>query len=170
MVFVPQNEDWSKPIEAVYGEKASRITRFATKKEGDVFDREQLQEVVNTLPEGYSLTMMTEELFYLCQKRKWCRDWVAQYEDYAQYEKYGIGAVICKDGEPIAGASSYCGYSKGIEIEIITREDYRRRGLAYICGAKLILECIAEEKLPTDAGTQQLSCTLVERQSVARLR
>ena len=36
--------------------------------------------------------------------------------------------------------------------------------------AKLILECIAEEKLPTDAGTQQLSCTLVERQSVARLR
>lgn len=163
MVFVPQNEEWAKQIEAVYGEKASRITRFATKKEGDVFDREQLQEVVNTLPEGYSLTMMTEELFYLCQKRKWCRDWVAQYEDYAQYEKYGIGAVICKGGEPIAGASSYCGYSKGIEIEIITREDYRRRGLAYICGAKLILECLKKGWYPSWDAKHRGSLALSEK-------
>ena len=43
--------------------------------------------------------------------------------------------AVLKDGELVAGASSYSTYDKGIEIEIDTREDHRRKGLAYACGA-----------------------------------
>ena len=39
----------------------------------------------------------------------------------------------------MAGASSYTVYDGGIEIEIDTRPDVRRLGLALACGARLIL-------------------------------
>ena len=38
-----------------------------------------------------------------------------------------LGVVILKDVEPVSGASSYSEYRGGIEIEIDTREDYRRK-------------------------------------------
>ncbi|MCI8713242.1 MAG: GNAT family N-acetyltransferase [Ruminococcus sp.] len=49
-----------------------------------------------------------------------------------------MGVVMEKDGEIVSGASSYSSYVRGIEIEIDTREDYRRRGLAYIWGRACI--------------------------------
>ncbi len=118
------------------------MTRYAFKKEPEVFDREFLQKAVDGLPKGYGLQMMDETLFRRCRETGWCRDWVAQYENYDLYQRYGLGAVIIKDGEPVSGASSYSGYRGGIEIEIDTREDHRRKGLAFVCGAKLILECL----------------------------
>ena len=57
--------------------------------------------------------------------------------------------VIVKEGVPVSGASSYSGYPGGIEIEIDTRADFRRKGLARICGAKLILECLERGLYPS---------------------
>ncbi len=86
-----------------------------------------------------------------------------QYEDYAAYRKYGLGVVIVKEGEPVSGASSYSSYMGGIEIEIDTREDYRRKGLAYICGAKLILECLKREWYPSWDAQNKWSVSLAEK-------
>ncbi len=55
------------------------------------------------LPKGYGLQMMDETLFRRCRETGWCRDWVAQYENYDLYQRYGLGAVIIKDGEPVSG-------------------------------------------------------------------
>ena len=49
----------------------------------------------------------------------------------------------------------------GIEIE--TREDYRRKGLAYICGAKLILECLKREWYPSWDAQNKWSVSLAEK-------
>ena len=53
------------------------------------------------------------------------------YEDFVVFKKLGLGVLAVKDAEILAGASSYSSYSKGIEIEVDTREDWRRQGLAY---------------------------------------
>ena len=79
------------------------------------------------------------------------------------FQKYGSGAVILKDGQPVSGASSYTGYLGGIEIEIDTREDHRRRGLAYICGAKLILECLEKGWYPSWDAQNPGSVALAEK-------
>ena len=68
-----------------------------------------------------------------------------------------------KDGEIVSGASSYSSYVRGIEIEIDTREDYRRRGLAYICGAKLVLECLGRGWYPSWDAQNQWSVALAEK-------
>ncbi len=60
----------------------------------------------------------------------------------------GLGVVIRKDGRLAAGASSYTAYRGGIEIEIDTKKEYRRKGLACACGARLILNVCPGAYIP----------------------
>ncbi|MCI8814829.1 MAG: GNAT family N-acetyltransferase [Lachnospiraceae bacterium] len=162
-ILVPQNGQWAELMEVCYREKAQKVTRYAIKKEPGIFDRANLQAAADSLPEGYVLKMIDEPLFNWSREMDWCRDWVAQYTDYAMYEKYGLGAVALKDGEPVAGASSYSGYLGGVEVEIVTREDHRRKGLAYACGAKLILECLKRGWYPSWDAKTKWSVALAEK-------
>lgn len=162
-LLIPQNDEWARLILECYGEKAKKLVRYAIKKERDVFDKEKLKAVVAGVPDGYALKMMDEALFLQCREIEWCRDWVLQYEDYEMYRKWGLGVVMEKDGEIVSGASSYSSYVGGIEIEIDTREDYRRRGLAYICGAKLILECLERGWYPSWDAQNKWSVALAEK-------
>ena len=162
MIFVPQDEQWAKMIQNCHGKNVRRVIRYATKKE-TVFDIDHLSRVVEGLPEKYTLQMMDEQLFMKCKEIEWCRDWVSQYFDYEMYKKYGMGAIILENNEPISGASSYSGYHGGIEIEIDTKEEYRRKGLAYISGAKLILECLKRGWYPSWDAQNRRSLSLAEK-------
>lgn len=163
IIMVPQNKAWARLIENCYGKKAKKVTRYAIKKERGIFDKGKLEEVVNGLPDSYTIQMMDEALFWRCREIAWCKDWVAQYDDYEMYQRFGLGVVILKDGEPVSGASSYSGYLDGIEIEIGTNEKYRRQGLAYICGAKLILECLKRNLYPSWDAQNKWSVGLAEK-------
>ena len=88
---------------------------------------------------------------------------MSQFSDYENYRNLGIGAVICKDNIIVSGASSYSRYQEGIEIEIDTKEEYRRKGLAYICGAKLILECLERNLYPSWDAHNKGSVALAEK-------
>ena len=109
------------------------------------------------------MKMIDESLFNYCRTTEWCKDLVAQYRDYKIYGQYGIGVMILKDGEPVSGASSYSGYRNGIEIEIDTKEEYRRKGLAYICGAELILKCLERGWYPSWDAHNRESLALAEK-------
>ncbi len=88
---------------------------------------------------------------------------MSQYQDYETYKALGLGVVVLKNGELVAGASSYSTYDRGSEIEIDTREDHRRKGLAYACGAKLILECQKRDLYPSWDAQNKWSVALAEK-------
>ena len=71
--------------------------------------------------------------------------------------------MVLWNGTPVAGAGSYCVYRGGIEIEIDTREDHRRRGLAAACGARLILECLDRGLYPSWDAHDLRSVALAEK-------
>ena len=125
--------------------------------------RENAQRENSQEENVYRIKQIDEELFWHCRTMEWCRDWVALYPDYETYQKYGLGFVIMKGEEIIAGASSYSSYHGGIEIEIDTKEAYRRRGLAYVCGAKLILECMERGWYPSWDAQNKWSAALAEK-------
>ena len=141
-ILVPQDAEWERIIEQYYGTKCRKITRYRMKKEPGIFPQEILEKAAASLPKDVTLLCMNESLFYRSREQGWSRDFTALYPDFRFFEKYGLGVLAIKDGEILAGASSYSSYSKGIEIEVDTREDWRRQGLAYACCAKLILECL----------------------------
>ncbi len=163
LIMVPQNDKWAELIKVCYGERAKKVIRYAIKKEPDIFDQKALKDMVEELPDEYTLELMDESLFRKCKEIKWCRDWVSQYDTFDEYQKYGLGAVILKDGEMVSGASSYSGYRGGIEVQIDTREDFRRRGLAGICGARLILECLKRGWYPSWDAQNRQSVALAEK-------
>lgn len=169
LVMVPENEEWEKQIEQSLGTRAERIVRYAVKKEGlQVFDRDNLQKVVDRLWDDpryqrYELRMIDRALYGQIQGIDWCREWVENYPTYELFESCALGAVILREGEPVAGASSFSGYLQGIEITIRTKEEYRRQGLAYICAAKLILECMQRGLYPSWDAANTKSVALSEK-------
>ncbi len=146
-----------------YGKRATVISRYAIKKEPHIFDKEKLEKAVASLPEQYTLSMIDERLYHMCKAETWSADLVSQFPNYENYCKFGIGTVICKENIIISGASSYSRYKKGIEIEIDTREECRRKGFAYVCGAKLILECLKRNLYPSWDAHNKGSVALAEK-------
>lgn len=163
IIMVPQNDAWAQLIEKFYGDKAKKVTRYAIKKEQDIFNTVELEQAILSLPDGYELKMLEEQEYNMCQNNGWANDLVSQYKDYDTYKELGLGVVALKDGELAAGASSYSTYNEGIEIEIDTREDHRRKGLAYACGAKLILECLKKGLYPSWDAQNKWSVALAEK-------
>ncbi|MFA9466291.1 MAG: GNAT family N-acetyltransferase [Velocimicrobium sp.] len=163
IIMVPQNDTWAKLIVHAYGNKAKMVIRYAIKKERNIFDKEKLQNAISSLPPEYSLKMIDEDIFNLCRSSEWSMDLVSQFKDYERYKELGIGVAILKDGVVISGASSYTRYQDGIEIEIDTKKEHRRKGLAYVCGAKLILECLERELYPSWDAQNKWSVALAEK-------
>lgn len=163
IIMVPQNAGWADLIERCCGDKAKKVTRYAIKKEKDIFDVEKLRQAVLGLPKGYELKTIGEAEYDMCRENGWANDLVSQYKDHAAYKELGLGVVVLKDGELVAGASSYSTYDKGIEIEIDTREDHRRKGLAYACGARLILECLERGLYPGWDAQNKWSVALAQK-------
>lgn len=163
IIMVPQDDKWAELIASLYGDKAKKIIRYAIKKEYNVFDKIKLQNVVDSLSPKYTLKMIDEDIFNLCKSNHWSRDLVSQYNDYEMYERLGLGVVILREGELIAGASSYTRYQDGIEIEIDTKKEHRRQGLAYVCGANLILECLDRNLYPSWDAQNKWSVALAEK-------
>lgn len=159
----PEKATWEKLIRQIYGDRVRQVTRYAIKKEEHIWDLDRLREAVSGLPPEYTLRLIDNELYRKCMEKDWSRDLVAQYRNYEQYRKLGLGAAILRGQEIVAGASSYSSYEGGIEIEIDTREDYRRKGLAYICGAKLILECCSRGLYPSWDAQNLQSVALAEK-------
>ena len=163
LILVPQNEKWEAMIEQYYGEKAQKTVRYAIKKEPGIFDLEKLGNVAASLPAEYEMRLMDKELFEICRQTPWSKDLAVNYEDYSQYQEFGLGVVILKDSEVVAGISSYSGYHGGIEIEVVTREDYRRKGLAYIGAARLLLECEKRGLYPNWDAANKMSVGLAKK-------
>lgn len=162
-IVIPQNDAWEKVIRQCYGEKAKKSVRYVIKKEPDIFDREKLVQMTAALPAGYELNMIDEPLYEKCKAAAWCNDFVSQYADYGTYREWGLGVVAVRDGEIVSGASSYSSYRGGIEIEVDTKEGYRRKGLATICAAKLILECLERGWYPSWDAQNLWSVALAEK-------
>lgn len=163
IMMIAEDPAWYPVIEEVYKDRASRYTRYAIKKEPDVFDRDRLKGFVSALDEKFRLCMIDGALYDRCHQEGWSRDFVGLFETWEQYRDLGIGVIAMHGDTIVVGASSYTRYKDGIEIEIDTREDYRRQGLATACGAKLILACLDRGLYPSWDAHTEISAALAEK-------
>lgn len=159
----PYGNGWEACIERAWGERVQKRLRYAIRREPNVFDRARLESYTRALPEGFCLRPFDAEVFALARSNAWSRDFVALFADYSSFAASGIGMGVFFQGELVSGASSYCVYDDGIEIEIDTRQDFRGRGLATACGAGLILACLARGLYPGWDAYDLRSVALAEK-------
>lgn len=146
-ILVPQSREWEALIEACHP-AAKKITRYAIKKD-TVFDRVMLKNQLGRLPAGYELRRIDGELYDQCLEMPATEDFVSAFGSKERYLRLGRGMVILKDGRIVSGASSYTRYRGGIEIEVDTVASERRRHLATVACAALILDCLEEGLYPS---------------------
>ncbi len=162
-ILAPRTPDWHPLIEAYFGPRAIPETRYAIKKEPGIFDRRRLEALAAALPAGYELRLIDEAMVPVLLAQAWSRDLCAAFDSPADCCRRGVGVAALYEGVPVAGAGSYCVYRGGIEVEIDTRPDHRRRGLATACGARLILECLDRGLYPSWDAIDLRSAALAEK-------
>ena len=161
-LLVSLQPDWETVIRAACPD-AKPFQRYAIKKEPDVFDLQKLRAFAETVPEGYRVMPMDEELFCRCRELPWAMDFCSLFDSWSEFAQMGLGWLALKDGELAAGASSYSVYREGIEIQIETAPEHRRRGLALCCGARLILSCLERGLYPSWDAANLISVALAEK-------
>ncbi len=154
---------WLTVAQTAWGDRAVPGKRFAFRKDVHHFDLLRLRAYSETLPQGVSLAAMDSALYRLALEAEWSRDLVSLFVDEADFITRGLGVMALENGMPVAGAASYAVYSGGIEVEIDTRPDQRRRGLARACGASLILACLKRELFPSWDAANPASAALAEQ-------
>ena len=112
---------------------------------------------------GYELKEIDKDIYDLCLTDPVTRDFVSSFESKEKYLEIGRGMVIIKSGRIVAGASSFTRYNEGIEIEVDTVEEERRKGLATIACAALILRCLEEGLYPSWDAQNMNSVHLAEK-------
>ena len=161
VIMVPQNEQWATLIEECFP-NAKRVTRYAIKKDTK-FDVDQLQKEIDKLPDGYELKKIDSAIYDKCMEDPVTVDFVSAFGSKEKYLQIGRGMVITKNGEIVAGASSYTRYIEGIEIEVDTVKPERRKHLATIVCAALILNCLNEGLYPSWDAQNMNSVHLAEK-------
>ncbi len=159
---MPQNDTWTDTIAAYFGQSVQAVTRYATRKD-TVFDRKSLQAYARSLSNSYTIRIIGEKLYNLCLENSWSRDMVSQYPTWEDYQASGLGCAVLQGNSLVAGASSYASFDGGIEIEIDTHPDFRRRELVRTCGAALILECLDRGLYPSWDAQNPFSLALAEQ-------
>lgn len=162
-LMIPRNEEWSGLIEQVYTTRAKRFMRYAIKKESDVFDRDKLSAYIERLPSEYKIAAIDENLYNRILSQEWSRDLCSQFPTYSAFEKNGMSFAVMHNDSIAGGASSYSVYNKGIEIEIDTHKDHRRKGIALACASKLILTCLDRGLYPSWDAANMASVALAEK-------
>lgn len=162
-ILTPKDRDWAQRIEAVLGTGVEKQTRYAIRKEPNVFDREKLMQFAGSLRPPIALRPFDRVLYKQAMAEEWSRDFCAQFEDFTDFQRRGLGIGAVENGQLVAGASSYTVYREGIEIQIETKQEYRRRGLATACGAALILACLDRGLYPSWDAHDLRSVALAEK-------
>ena len=160
--LIPQ-PNWCEMVENVLGSRAQRKPRYGFKKEPGVFNREHLEKYAADLPEGFYIKTIDEETYDLLDSESWSLGLIENFASKEDFLTKGFGVAAIFNGRPVAGASSYIVYDGGIEVEIVTKPEYRRRGLASACGARLILECLERGLYPSWDAANIPSCLLAQK-------
>lgn len=162
-IVIVENEEWKCRIETVCKGYIDKFQRYAFKKNPEYLDYNHIQSFLGKLPEGYELKKIDETLAYDPSLQEVSEDFTSQFDSIENYINKGIGYCILHKGKIVCGASSYSVYEDGIEIEIDTNPDHRRKGLATVAAAALILDCVERGKYPSWDAANLVSVSLAQR-------
>jgi GNAT superfamily N-acetyltransferase len=162
-IIVTDEESWISLIRRQFGDRINRFKRFAFKNEPNIFDKKLLNGFISSVETEFQIVPIDESIYYKALEDEFTADFCSFFPSLEEFLEHGIGYVIMCNGEIISGASSYT-YCKGsIEITIGTKVEYRRKGLAAACAARLILECLDRNIYPRWDAANKESVALAEK-------
>ena len=92
-----ERTEWFAWIEKEFAGKYKRIERYALKKEGDIFDRDRLEQYVAKIEKDYEIRLIEKEDVAALMQEEWSHDFCCNYKDANDFMQRGIGVLSCDD-------------------------------------------------------------------------
>lgn len=162
LFVIVEKSQWGDQLLEVYQKNCEKITRYGIKKKTEPFDCTLLERKIKNIQEPFEIVKADENIYYQMLKEEWSKDFCANFQSVSDYMEHGLGVVALYKGKIVAGTSSYTWYEQGYEIEVVTKEAFRRKGLATATSAAFILECQKRRKYPSWDAANMASVHLAE--------
>lgn len=67
------------------------------------------------------------------------------YSSFEEFQKTGSGAVVIYKDEIVCSASSFLSYGGEIELDVSTKTEFRKKGLATVCVNSMLKDCLQKD-------------------------
>lgn len=158
ILMTPQN-GWGQAAKRLFPQSYDYLRysfSFPKRLEGN-------RESEESLPTGTELVSIEERWFYQCRKEEWMRDFCSQFKSFSEYQQYGTGFLLLKDGKAVSGASSYLVSRSGFTIQVQTKEEEQGKGYALLVSRALISHALQKRKYPDWDADNETSARLAQR-------
>jgi len=154
---------WNALLCRVHGDRAVERPRYVLT--GRSLRADRLEVLARGIPDGYKLVAVDGELAdRLLTEEEWSDSGHGiNFEDSSDFVENGFGFCLLCDDEIVSAASTFAVSKRGIEIQINTRADHRRRGLAIVVGAALVADSMHKGLDPCWDAANDASVALARR-------
>ncbi|MED1410755.1 MULTISPECIES: GNAT family N-acetyltransferase [Bacillus] len=160
---IVDSDEWKHRIETVHKGSIQKFQRFRFNKNPEDLDRVHIQKLLSTLPEEYEIKKIDKNIAKAPSFHELSEDFISQFDSSADFIDRGVGYAILHKGQVVSAATSFSIYDDGIEIEIASHPNHRRKGLATIVASALILDCLDRGKYPSWDGANSESVELAKK-------
>ena len=140
-IFDDDQPGWETLLLACDVNHPEPVARYGIVQKDYIFDLTKLQRYADSLPPGFSLIPFDENLYAQAMAEPWSREFCETFSSAKDFLERGLGFAAVDKGKLVSAASTMTVYDGGAEIQVATRDNYRRKGLALCCAAALVKEC-----------------------------
>lgn len=160
---IVDSDEWKNRIETVHKGSIEKFQRFRFKKNPEDLDRVHIQELLSALPEEYEIKRIDKSIAKASSFHELSEDFISQFDSIDDFIDRGVGYAILNKEQVVSAATSFSIYDDGIEIEVASHPNHRRKGLATIVASALILDCLDKGKYPSWDGANSESVELAKK-------
>ena len=136
------SEGWEELAQDIHRGKLIEMPRYTFTSEA--LDITHLREHVSRIPGGYRLVQMDLDLAQRLgeEKSRFAEDHMVNFDSPEDFIARGFGFCLLHGDQIASVATTFAVCHKGIEIQINTREQHQRKGLATVVAAHLIMHSL----------------------------
>jgi len=161
--IIVNTQEWKTLIEDLHVGSYQKFSRYAFKRDPNLFDKQKLEGNLKRLAPDYILRPIDKEIAHMDSFHALSEDFTYQYDSIAHYLEKSLGFAILYKDQVVSVASAYSVYDGGLEIEVDTHPEFRRKGLALIVSSALILESLRRNIYPNWDAVDLNSVQLAEK-------
>ena len=160
---IVDSDEWKERIETVHNGSFEKFQQYRFLKNPEHLDRNYKLNLISSLPEGYEIKRVDKNIAKSSSFQELSEDFVSQFDSIDDFVNRGVGYAILHEGKVVSAATSFSIYDEGVEIEVASHLDHRRKGLATIAASALISDCIDRGQYPSWDGANSESVELAKK-------
>ena len=157
---------WIDLLKEVYGNRLAKRQRFDFSSEG--LDIDYIRSFKERVQEGIVVKRVNLALARCLNHDLGTDNHLLSYYSAEDFVKRGVGFCALRGERIVSCASSFTVCHEGIEIEINTHPDFRRRGIASTLAATLIEHCLGRGIEPHWNAANPISAKFAEKLGYTR--